>query len=176
MRIPFVLAGLVLYGAILVACESMPIPASSPSSLPLPTPPPAHLSDANATLERFMQARVSGDESAVLDLLSNRLRNRVVNEPIQVPLLQASNPCWYRHLILQVEETDPTNARARVRVFQHDWAGDIAGGLPQSWEQSIALIRTDARWRVDELGPETNRTVAPLEPHGLNVSACSVGR
>jgi hypothetical protein len=157
------------------ASSALPTLMPFPSS-PKPTPPPASFQDANTVLERFMSARLAGQDAVVFELLSTRLRDQVMNPPIDVPFLQASNLCWYRYLILQLEQTSPTEVHGRVRVYEHDWAGDVAGGLPQSWEQAIGLVATNAGWRVDELGPEANRAVALFEPHGLTVSACTVSR
>jgi hypothetical protein len=127
-------------------------------------------------LDRLMQARIDGQDRLVLDLLTDDLAARLYNRSDDVWLYQASNPCWYRYLVVQFEQTTPTQAHGRVRVYMHDWAGDVAGGPPQSWEQTIGLVERDVGWRVDQMEPFENRRAEPSEPHGPTLSACTAWR
>ncbi len=142
-----------------------------------PTPEGKSTLAARATLERFMQARIDRDEPGVLDLLTEQLQAKVMRGlPVDVPLTQVSNPCWYRYLVLTFNEASAAQAQARVRVYEHQWPGDNAGSLPRSWEQKIGLTETTAGWRVDELGEAENEHQEPNEPHGPTLSACTAWR
>jgi hypothetical protein len=141
---------------------------------PRATPPAGEPTSAALTaLDSFMQARISRDDQAVSNLLTDKLRSEITAGSIQVPFTQVSNPCWYRYLVLQFDQTSATHAQARVRVYQHFWGGDNAGGLPRSWEQEIVLVETNAGWRVDQLGAAENDRQEPEEPHGPTLSACT---
>ncbi len=132
---------------------------------------------ARATLERFMQARIDRNEPGVLDLLTEQLQAKVMRGlPVDVPLTQVSNPCWYRYLVLTLNQTSAAQAQARVRIYEHQWPGDNAGSLPRSWEQEIGLTETTAGWRVDALGEAENEHQEPNEPHGPTLSACTAWR
>jgi hypothetical protein len=98
-----------------------------------------------------------------------------MGKPVDVPLLQVSNPCWYRYQILDLPQTT-TQAQARVRVYEHFWSGDNGGGLPKSWEQEIGLLNSNSGWRVDQLSAEKNVRTEPDEPHGPTLSACNATR
>lgn len=125
------------------------------------------------TLDQFMQARVNRQDQLILDLLTYELAARTYDGSSDLNLYQVSNPCWYRYLVLQFEQTAATLARARVRVYEHQWGGDIMGTLPQSWEQTIGLVETSFGWRVDQMGPPENRRAEPSEPHGPTLSECN---
>ncbi len=135
---------------------------------------PPSATAAREALDRFMQARIGRQDRLVLDALTDDLRARTENWPNDVWLYQVSNPCWYRYTVVQFEQTITARAQARVRVYQHDWAGDAAGGLPESWEQVIGLGETRDGWRVDEMTPAENQRQEPSEPHGPTLSACNV--
>lgn len=109
----------------------------------------------------------------MLNLLTDRLRDQAVSGlPADMSFMQVSNPCWYRYLILKLDEKSGTVAQARVRVYEHFWAGDNGGSLPKSWEQEVGMVETSTGWRVDLLGPSDNAHSEPGEPHGPTLSAC----
>ena len=129
---------------------------------------------ARTALNLFMRARIDGDEPGELNLLTDRLRSQVMTGlPVDVPLTQVSNPCWYRFQILSFSQPSATQAQARVRVYEHQWPGDSAGSIPRSWEQVIGLVETGSGWRVDQLGGSENEREEPGEPHGPTLSACT---
>lgn len=129
-------------------------------------------------LTDFMRARIERDDRHVLDGLTDALKAELDNSTAvyQRPLLQVSNPCWYRFETLSFEQTEPTMAHARIRMFEHFWSGDSGGRVPSSWEQNITLTETTAGWRVSELGNLENERDEPNEPHGETISACIVVR
>lgn len=128
-------------------------------------------------LDRFMQARLARDDQQMLALLTSDLREKLRSGAVAVPLGQVSNPCWYRYELLSLDQPAPDSAQARVRVYEHFWPGDVAGGIPQSWEQTVHLAGLPfPGWLVDELGAEEGRRPEPNEPHGPTLSACRVAR
>jgi hypothetical protein len=123
-----------------------------------------------------MQARLDRQDEVVLGLLTDALRSTISTGSTSVPVFQVSNPCWYRYEVLEFDRPTSTTALARVRIYEHFWAGDSAGGPPSSWEQELELIQTAAGWRIDRLGPLQKRRIELKEPHGPNTSACKVAR
>ncbi|OGO04178.1 MAG: hypothetical protein A2Y60_05855 [Chloroflexi bacterium RBG_13_54_9] len=110
-------------------------------------------------------------------LLTDALRESLETDAsVGQRLFQVSNPCWYRYELLTFEQPTPNNAAARVRIYQHWWPGDNAGGPPWSLEQDIVLVATATGWRIDQLGPWENRRDEPNEPHGPTTSACNVAK
>jgi len=156
-----------LLGVTGIGCLSQSPRLTNPAK---PTTPLA--TSARLALEQFMQARIARQEQAVLDLLTERLRSQIQSDLYQLPLFQVSNPCWYRYLILSLDETPDQAAHARVRVYEHFWSGDNGGGLPHSWEQELELVRTPKGWLVDQLSNAENEREELREPHGWTVSAC----
>jgi hypothetical protein len=146
-------------------------PASAPAETAAVEPVP---DTARRTLEQFMQARLEREDETVLGLLSAPLKFELENNTrvIQPPLLQVSNPCWYRYEVLALTATSPSIVAARVRMYEHFWSGDSGGGLPQSWEQPLTLAETGEGWRVSALGNLENQRDEPDEPHGQTLSAC----
>jgi hypothetical protein len=124
-------------------------------------------------LERFMDARIARRDDVVLELMAPWLRNSLKRGFPDVPTFQVSNPCWYRYAILSFTRSGQTTAWGRVRVYEHWWPGDVAGGPPRSWEQEVGLVETTTGWRVDELTARLTEREEPQEPHGRNRSACS---
>lgn len=155
----------VLLGYHVTNAPAAPTATATPNGLPP--------SAARSVLERFMQARIQRDEQTVLGQLSDRLLTMVYAGVVDVPLMQVSNPCWYRYQVLNFSEAAETSAQARVRVYEHQWPGDSAGSLPRSWEQDVGLAETIDGWRVDRLGPSQDSQEEPGEPHGPTLSACN---
>ena len=164
---------------------SIPTSPPAPTASPTPTPPlptqtptttPIPSGEAQTTLENFMLARIYRDYQVVRELLSDALRQAVLAGSINVPVFQVSNPCWYRYDVVTFRQQTSTTAAARVRVYQHFWGGDNAGGPPNSWKQEMELVESSAGWRVDKLGPLQNQREEPKEPHGPTTSACNVAR
>lgn len=151
-----------------------PVTAVFATPTATPTPSGATISAARLVLDRFMQARIQRDEEDVRGLLSDRMLTMLYAGGIDVPLIQASNPCWYRYQVLSFSDAAEVKAEARVRVYEHQWPGDSAGSLPRSWEQEIGLAEPFDEWKVAHLGPAENIRQEPEEPHGPNVSACNV--
>lgn len=134
-------------------------------------------------LDRFMQARLRRNELLIDAMLSDRLRILLRTRPPAAgsvgqftALYQVSNPCWYRYELLSLAQPAADEADARVRVYQHFWQGDIAGGPPTSWQQAIVLRRIAGGWQVDVVGPQADAVPELSEPHGLHTSACSIPR
>lgn len=150
-------------------------PVTAVMATPTPSPNPTPASAARSVLDRFLQARIAKDEKGVASVLSDRLLTYLYAGMLtNVPLMQVSNPCWYRYQVVSFSEAAETKAEARVRVYEHQWPGDSAGSLPHSWEQQIGLVETSDVWRVDQLGEAVNRREEPAEPHGPTLSACTV--
>jgi hypothetical protein len=131
------------------------------------------VADAQAVLRRFMQARIDRDDDTVVGLMSSELRRAVLAGKVDAPTFQLSNPCWYRYDLLQLEHVDDRTVSERVRVYEHYWPGDVGGGPPGSWEQSVGLVNAGGSWHVDRLGPEQDTRREPTEPHGPHKSACN---
>jgi len=130
--------------------------------------------DIRQALQRFMVARLQRQDQAVLGFLTRGLRVLLDSGQLQVPVLQVSNPCWYRYELVSLQQPTSTTAAALVRIYQHFWGGDAAGGPPSSWEQAIDWVETGAGWRVDQLGPQTNERAQPGKPrYGSAHSACA---
>ena len=146
-------------------------------TLPIVTPSAAAnsvaLEGAQAVLRRFMQARIDRDDDTVLGLMTHELRRDVLAGRVDAPTFQVSNPCWYRYELLQPEQASDSAVAERVRIYEHAWAGDVAGGLPKSFEQAIRLAKSAGSWRVDRLGPEQADRTEANEPHGPHTSACN---
>lgn len=143
----------------------------------------ATLADPRTLLDRFMDARLHRQELLADALLTDRLRDELRTATPTAggvalfrALTQVSNPCWYRYEVLAFVEPTPDAADAEVRVYQHFWQGDIAGGLPTSWEQAITLQRTPGGWRVAAVSDQQDRRLEPGEPHGPHTSACTAPR
>lgn len=160
---------------IALATETITVPSTAKQSTPTPFAIPTE-SRVRETLERFMRARVKGEDETVMNLLTPELRANMDTVLAQVPLLQVSNPCWYRFEILQFEEPTPLQANAQIRMYEHFWAGDSAGGPPSSWTQTVDLQETNSEWRVSALGKLENQQSEPNEPHGQTLSACNAVR
>lgn len=160
---------------IALATETITVPPMAKQSTPTLIAIPSE-SRARETLERFMRARIERQDTIVLNLLTPELRANMDTVLAQVPLLQVSNPCWYRFEILQFEEPTPAQALAQIRMYEHFWAGDSAGGLPSSWTQTIDLQQVNSEWRVSALGKLENQQSEPNEPHGQTLSACNAVR
>ena len=123
-------------------------------------------------LERFMEARIERRDDVARGLMAPWLRASIDRGLVKAPTVQVSNPCWYRYEVASFTRWSRTTAGARVRVYEHWWPGDVAGGPPRSWEQQVGLVEMPAGWEVDELGPRRNEREEPGEPHGRNRSAC----
>lgn len=142
--------------------------------------PPTHgtpekeAAPAREVLARFLDARLQRQDARVLELLSDELRTRL--DAHAVRLTQVSNPCWYRAEVLAFGQATPTTATATIRIYEHQWGGDVAGGLPRSWEQDVRLVQAAAGWRVGQLGVVRSEREEPGEPHGPTTSACTVAR
>jgi hypothetical protein len=132
---------------------------------------------AVAALARFMDARIARRELDVLAMLTEEARAAAAGRRgSELALMQVSNPCWYRYAVEAFDRPAPGAAEARVRVYEHQWMGDVGGTLPRSWEQRIGLAQTAAGWRVARLGPPANRREEPKEVHGPTTSACNAMR
>lgn len=160
---------------IALATETITVPPMAKQNTPTPVAIPSE-SRARETLERFMRARVKGEDETVMNLLTPELRANANTVLAQVPLLQVSNPCWYRFEILQFEEPTLSQANAQIRMSEHSWAGDSAGGPPSSWTQTVDLQQVDSEWGVSALGKLENQQSEPNEPHGQTLSACNAVR
>lgn len=128
------------------------------------------------TLTRFMDARIDRQDWVWRALMTDEALSAAGTSPVPVPTGQVSNPCWYRYELLVLAQAGLNAAAARVRIYEHQWPGDVGGYLPHSWEQGIRLAQTPDGWRVTGMGPEERRRAEPDEPHGPNTSACNVGR
>ncbi len=162
-------------GGVAVPTVRVAVPGTLTAVKPLVTPPPVGL-DAPDTLDRFMAARIQRQEMEVLALLSDGLREALETGQVkanEIDLLQVSNPCWYRYEIEQFNQTTSTTAEAQVRIYEHVWGGDIAGGPPRSWEQDVSLVETPAGWRIDRVSEPRDNREELGEPHGLTISACN---
>lgn len=126
-------------------------------------------------LKGFMLARLQRQDQVVLGWLTEKLRRTVATgQARNIPVMQVSNPCWYRYELEVLDLPTPTSALARVRVYQHFWGGDAAGGPPRSWEQEVHLVKTGTAWRVDQLGAAENELEERGEPvYGQSQSACN---
>jgi hypothetical protein len=140
-------------------------------------PPP--VAGPKEALQQFMEARIQRDELAAQSFLSYGLSQDLRVNPQEagrLSIFQVSNPCWYRFETLSFWQQTPTEATARVRVYQHFWGGDVMGGLPRSWEQEVILVEERDSWKVDRLSEPRNEREEPNEPHGRTLSACNVLR
>lgn len=124
-------------------------------------------------LERFMEARLAGDEQLALGLLARDLARDLREGSVQILLTALSNPCWYRYEIDSLARPSGVRAVGRVRVFEHWWPGDSAGEIPHSWAQEIGLEENAfSGWLVTTVGEPHDRRPEAGEPHGPNISAC----
>lgn len=178
---------LISTGCTTTATRHIPLPTSSPPvpaavattvlAPPAPQAPAAtivasRVSDPRTLLTQFMAARFHHDA-----LLACAFTTAVVCPPtgatIDVTeLTPPSNPCWYRYEVVSFRQTSPAAASVVVRIYEHQWGGDVAGGPPRSWEQDIGLADTPQGWKVDVLGPRRNQQEEATEPHGPTTSAC----
>ncbi len=126
---------------------------------------------ARTALDRFMQARLERQNELVLSLLAAEYRQA---DNVGPNMLQTSNPCWYRYEVLRSTQTTSSSAEARVRLYSHNWGGDLLGGLPQSWEEEIGLVDASREWKVDSVSLPVNKVEEPTEPHGPTLSACTL--
>jgi hypothetical protein len=131
-------------------------------------PPTAHVA-----LGAFMQARIQRQDEVVLSMLTDDYR---MSGEVAPNLLQGSNPCWYRYEVLAMPQVEPGSSEARVRLYSHNWGGDLLGGLPESWVENIDLLDTGGGWKIDRVGPPEDKVEEPAEPHGPTVSACTTAR
>ncbi|HEV8633714.1 MAG TPA: hypothetical protein VG370_05665 [Chloroflexota bacterium] len=127
--------------------------------------------DARAVLGRFLDALLERNGPATLVWVTERLRAAAPHG-----FTGLSNPCVYRYAVEAFEQPTATSAAARVRLYQHMWPGDVAGGPPHSEVEELGLLRTDLGWLVDRFGPTLSTRAEPTEPHGPHTSACYVGR
>jgi hypothetical protein len=133
--------------------------------------------EPRAVLARFVDARLERRGAEVLDLMTDDARAAVVGQHGSVhQLLPVSNPCWHRYEVVAFGWPSAASAAARVRIYEHQWMGDVGGRPPQSWEQEVELVRRPVGWRVSRLGPAGAARDEPGEPHGPIISACKVGR
>lgn len=185
MRTAGLLAILLLFSVLPAACAPARMSESTKASTavhPVSTSirfqnsaTPAGNGDPGSALESFMEARWSKQSPAFQSLLSDELKKALETNEVQasgVNLFQASNPCWYRYEVLQLDRPATDRAVAQVRVYEHQWGGDIAGGVPRSWEQEIDLVEAAGGWKVDHLSAPRNTREEPAEPHGPTISAC----
>jgi hypothetical protein len=118
-----------------------------------------------------MGARLARHDSEVLAALTDELRGRLDANATRP--LHTGNPCWYRWTLQSITTHTPTQVSAVVRVYQHQWASDAAGGPPHSWYQEVGLARTNGTWRIERLGSVTNERPETADPHGPMQSACA---
>lgn len=158
-----------------------PTPSSAPqASGTTSTAPSVSTSDIGPReiLDQFMSARIRRQGVTVSTLLSDGLRRELETgnaSATRIDLFQASNPCWYRYEILSFTQPTSSTVTAHVRVYEHFWGGDVAGGPPRSWEQEVSMQKTPTGWRVDQVGEPRNNREELGEPHGLTASACRGG-
>lgn len=131
--------------------------------------------DAYTSTQQFMEARIRRQDELAFELLTDTLRAYYMSAVgSRVPVTQVSNPCWYRYEIVTAVGS-PAISHISVRVYQHFWAGDAAGGPPRSWGQDLVLIKVADQWRVDYLSPPQLEREEPAEPRaGTQRSACNV--
>jgi hypothetical protein len=132
--------------------------------------------EAGSVLIRFMAARINRDNETFVDLMTQTLRRAVESSSLDVPTWQVSNPCWYRYELLPPREASDSTVIEDVRIYEHWWPGDVAGGPPQSFQQEVRLRKIEGRWLVDGLGPAVETRPEPDEPHGPHTSACALAQ
>lgn len=143
------------------------------ATIPLRGPVRA-LGEAGSVLVDFMTARINRDNTTMESLMTDQLRASLGQ--LQVPTYQLSNPCWYRYELLPPSSQSARAIEEKVRIFEHWWPGDVGGGPPQSFVQTVGLTNTDGAWRVDQLGPAEDVREELNEPHGPTKSACGLSQ
>lgn len=78
-----------------------------------------------------MQARWSKQYRGLDSFLSDELKKALETNQVKasdVHLFQASNPCWYRYEVPQLDRLATGRAIASVRVFEHQWGAMALAG------------------------------------------------
>jgi hypothetical protein len=132
--------------------------------------------DPQTLVGEFMAARLHNDAEAVCSLAVLSICEPAHDAASNAStLLPPSNPCWYRYVLTSLTQASPITASAVVRIYEHEWQGDVGGGPPRSWEQELDLRATPRGWQVAGLGPRQNLHAEDDEPHGPHLSACING-